>query len=262
MDLSHGDYTRLARDYAAYRPGYAPRAAGVLVSTAAGSLPVEEVAADVRFVDVGAGTGIWTRQVARLGCPTIAIEPNDAMRELGRREAPELGIEWRAGRAEATGLPDASCDLLTMASSFHWTDFDAATAEFVRVLRPGGLFAALWNTRRLEANPLLVEIEAELDRRVPELERRSSGGSKVCEDLVDRLGECGRFDDLAHFELEHSEEMSLERYLGIWRSVNDVRVQAGEQRFTEFLEWIEARCRGSEPIVATYTTKVALARVP
>ena len=52
-------------------------------------------------------------------------------------------IVWRKGSAEATGLPDASADLVTMASSFHWADFDQACEEFHRILRPGGMFVAL-----------------------------------------------------------------------------------------------------------------------
>ncbi len=49
-----------------------------------------------------------------------------------------------------------------MASSLHWANFDKACDEFHRILRPGGVFVALWNPRFIEANPLLVEIEAQI----------------------------------------------------------------------------------------------------
>ena len=39
-------------------------------------------------------------------------------------------------RAEAIDLADGSADWLSMASSFHWADFELATQEFFRVLRP------------------------------------------------------------------------------------------------------------------------------
>ena len=61
-----------------------------------------------------------------------------------------------------------------MASSFHWPDFDAVVHALSRVLRPGGVFMALWNTRCHESNPLLVEIEDYLYALVPELKRVSS----------------------------------------------------------------------------------------
>ena len=73
-----------------------------------------------------------------------------------------------------------------MASSFHWADFDKACDEFHRILRPGGVFAALWNPRLIEANPLLVEIEGEITQLKPDIKRVSSGRSG----LTERLPRC------------------------------------------------------------------------
>jgi SAM-dependent methyltransferase len=260
MTLSHGDYTRLARDYANHRPGYAPGVVAVLIErTARGRAELRDRGPD--YVDVGAGTGIWTRMLAARARHAIAVEPNDAMRKEGQRASRGSAISWRAGSAEDTGLETDSCDLLTMASSFHWTDFERATAEFARVVRPGGLFAALWNTRDLERDPLLAEIEAELGRRVPHLARVSSGRSAFCEGLTERLSACGRFDEVGYLEDRHVERMTPERYLGIWRSVNDVRVQAGERVFAEFLAWVETKIHEREHIDATYLTRVWTARL-
>ncbi len=123
---------------------------------------------DVDFADVGAGTGIWSRMVLSKGVKSAtAVEPNADMRANGITDSADTTIRWLAGNAEQTGLADASCDWLTMASSFHWTNFVVATREFHRALRPGGCFTALWNPRLIEVNPLLVEIEAYLDTLRP-----------------------------------------------------------------------------------------------
>ncbi len=245
-----GDYTGLARDYARYRPAYAPEIPSALLRLAAPASPRR-----LDVVDVGAGTGIWTRMLAVHGCRTVAVEPNAAMREHGIRATADLAIDWRAGSAEDTGLADACCDLATMASSFHWTDFDRATRELARITRPGGVVAVLWNTREIDASPLLARIEAELERRLPGLERVSSGRSAHCERLAERLATCGRFTDVRYLEAHHVERMSPERYLGIWRSVRDVRAQAGERTFAEFLAWVEHETRDLELIEATYRTR-------
>ncbi len=54
------------------------------------------------------------------------------------------------GVAEATGLPSASADAVTVAQAFHWFDGPRALAEIHRVLRPGGVLALVWNRRRMD----------------------------------------------------------------------------------------------------------------
>lgn len=154
--MKHGDFTQLAANYARYRPGYAPSVlkAFLAISSTRGGEPHGTYCADI-----GAGTGIWSRQLASQGVHVEAVEPNATMREFGQKQNGSLAITWHDGSAEDTGLPENSCDMVCMASSFHWPDFDRAVREFWRILKPGGLFMALWNTRRFESNPLLVEIE-------------------------------------------------------------------------------------------------------
>ncbi len=254
--LKHGDFSQLAEDYSKYRPGYSPFVLDALMSLARpeGEKPV--------IADVGAGTGIWTRHMLPGGSAVTAVEPNDAMREQGimKTEREQDGITWVAGSAEATTLPDSSCDIVTMASSFHWADFDVAVREFNRILRPGGVFMALWNTRYIESNPVLVDIEDELKRLVPDMKRVSSGRSEFCESLFEMLKGRSEFEDVMYLEGRHSEQQSLERYIGLWRSVNDVRVQAGPERFEQFIEYIKDTLAGVEYINADYMTRAWIAR--
>jgi SAM-dependent methyltransferase len=97
-----------------------------------------------RIADVGAGTGIASIALATRGIEVFAVEPNEAMREAGERH--EL-IHWIDGHAEATTLEESSVDLVTCFQAFHWFDPDAAITEFLRILRPGGAIAAVWNER-------------------------------------------------------------------------------------------------------------------
>ena len=182
------------------------------------------------------------------------------MREAGEKQGDGLDISWSSGRAEDTGLPATSCDMVSMASAFHWPDFDASVREFARSLKPGGLFIALWNTRRYEANPLLVEIEEYLYRLVPELKRISSGRSQFCDNLTEALRGRSEFCDVLYLEGLHIELQSPERYIGLWESVNDVRVQAGEDRFARFIRHIREVTKDIQVIEAEYLTRAWIAR--
>lgn len=250
--MKHGDFTALATSYARYRPGYSP-----FVLEAFAGL---HGAPGGVCADVGAGTGIFSRQLARRGVRVLAVEPNDAMRAEGQKANDGLDIAWRKGSAEATGLESGSVDMACMASSFHWPDFDAAVREFHRILRPGGIFMALWNTRRFESSPLLSGIEQYLHTLVPELKRVSSGRSEFCDTLTERLGGREEFEDVLYLEGRHTEEQNRERYIGLWESVNDVRVQAGEERFARFLDHIRDVTRDVPVIRAEYLTRAWIAR--
>lgn len=253
--LKAGDFTGLAKDYSQHRPDYCPSVLKALLGL------LDKETQDVDFVDVGAGTGIWTRMVHKAGVKsTTAVEPNDDMRNNGIADSTETGIRWLAGSAEHTGLPDNSADWVCMASSFHWANFDTATTEFHRILRSGGRFTALWNPRLIEVNPLLVEIEAHLATLRPDIKRVSSGRSGITETLTQQLWDSPRFEDVVYLEGRHVITMTPDRYLGAWRSVNDLRVQLGPQGFDDFLRFVEQRISGLNAIEATYLTRAWSAR--
>src|ERR1700733_11875832 len=108
--MKHGDFTGLASDYARFRPGYARQVATAILSY------VGRDAASIDAADIGAGTGIWTRMLADRGLHSmVAVEPNDDMREQGIETSRGTQILWRKGSAEATGLPNSSIDLVSMA---------------------------------------------------------------------------------------------------------------------------------------------------
>lgn len=134
-----------ASDYRRARPDYAPLAFEAMLTHAD--------PASAATADIGAGTGISTRQLAaRLqpGSRIFAIEPNPAMRSAGQADSHPL-IDWRDGTGESTGLPSASLDLLLCAQAFHWLRPAEAFAEFHRLLKPTGRFALLNNDRDLSS---------------------------------------------------------------------------------------------------------------
>jgi SAM-dependent methyltransferase len=72
----------------------------------------------------------------------IGIEPNADM--LARAEArPMPGVEYRQATSDATALPTASADVVVAVQALHWMEPVATLREVARILRPGGVFAAL-----------------------------------------------------------------------------------------------------------------------
>ena len=96
-------------------------------------------------VDVGAGTGKLTRQLAARGYEVVAVEPIREMLDVLRRVLPD--VDAREGVAEELPLEDDTADAITVAQAFHWVDHARAVPEFHRVLKPRGTVALLWNLR-------------------------------------------------------------------------------------------------------------------
>ena len=91
------------------------------------------------IADVGAGTGMLSDVFLANGNRVIAIEPNAEMRAAcAQLHLNEPRLEIREGTAEATGLADASIDLVCSGRALHWFDLEAAMREFRRVVRPDG----------------------------------------------------------------------------------------------------------------------------
>jgi SAM-dependent methyltransferase len=78
-----------------------------------------------------------------------------------------------AASAEATTLPDHSVDLITAAQAFHWFEPPAARREFVRILRPGGRLALIWNERETDTTPFQCDYEHLLQTLATDYERVS-----------------------------------------------------------------------------------------
>jgi ubiquinone/menaquinone biosynthesis C-methylase UbiE len=143
-------FSKVAPEYERGRPDYPPAAAD-WIAAQAGLGPGRVV------VDVAAGTGKLTRQLVRSGARVIAVEPLAPM--LAQLTALLPDVEATIGTAEATGLPDASASVVTVAQAFHWFATGEALAELARVLEPAGFLALVWNRR-----DLTQDIQADLTR--------------------------------------------------------------------------------------------------
>jgi SAM-dependent methyltransferase len=131
--------------------------------------------AALTVADLGAGTGISTRLLAERGAHVLAVEPNAAMRDAAQADV-QANVTWIDASAEETGLDAASVDLVTVFQAFHWFDHPRALREIVRILRPGGRAAVVYNERD-EHDPLTAEYSAIVQRfMTDDTERRRSDG--------------------------------------------------------------------------------------
>lgn len=151
-------FSNRATDYARYRPRY-PAAVLDTLRAECG------LRSDHVIADVGSGTGLLSELFLKNGNCVFGVEPNQEMRMHGE----EYLQAYRrftsvSGAAEATTLPDACVDFVTVGQAFHWFDHAATRREFCRVLKTRGWVLIAWNEHRTEESELTSECEQLLER--------------------------------------------------------------------------------------------------
>lgn len=132
----------VARAYAAHRPDY-PDAALDWALAPLADLTGHDGRTGPALLDLAAGTGKLTASLVGRSGHVTAAEPDPEMLAVLHAELP--GVTALAGSAEDIPLPASSVDAVLVGQAFHWFDPERAGAEIARVLRPGGVLAALWN---------------------------------------------------------------------------------------------------------------------
>jgi demethylmenaquinone methyltransferase / 2-methoxy-6-polyprenyl-1,4-benzoquinol methylase len=90
-----------------------------------------------RVLDVGAGTGVSTEELARSGAYVVGVDLSLGMLLAGRRTRPQVPL--LAGDALRLPFPDGAFDAVTISFALrNVVDPEAALREFARVTRPGG----------------------------------------------------------------------------------------------------------------------------
>jgi SAM-dependent methyltransferase len=103
-----------------------------------------------RVLELGAGTGKFTRFLEARAGSVFASDPSPAMRKaLGQRPG---SAHLFGSRAECIGIADESVDAVVCAQAFHWFDGVPTLREIDRVLSPGGRLGLIWNVRDEEVD--------------------------------------------------------------------------------------------------------------
>jgi SAM-dependent methyltransferase len=246
-----GRFGGLADAYAKHRPGYPDAAVDFLVSRC--NLGRKSV-----LVDVGCGTGISSRQVTARGVRVIGVEPNEEMRARAAAEPmpPDSApVEYRDGRAEATGLAGGGADAVLAAQAFHWFEPAQALNEFRRILKPNGWVALLWNERD-ETDPFTAAYGTVL-RQAPETKAvevpRGQAGNALFESPLFGEGERVVFPN--------SQQLDEEGLLG--RAFSASYAPRGAEpaaRFAEELRHVFGQFQQNGLVVLRYESALYLAR--
>ena len=232
------------------------------------------------LIDVGAGTGILTRQLCERFSGEwrcVGIEPGSSMRGRAQVETGSpAGIHYVGGSAEEIPLRSRLAALTIAAQAAHWFDRPRFYAEAERVLLRGGTLALLYNDRDRRRSALLAAYDEFLESRTPKHSRADRAGDgalvQAGSGLRDLRGGgferelCGLdgFDDFRRFSVEWARAMSADEFIGMClstvhfrRAINEADEAVG---IAILREMIAKHCEDPEHIVVPYSTTLLAVR--
>jgi ubiquinone/menaquinone biosynthesis C-methylase UbiE len=253
-----------AEHYDAFRPKPPPVLLDALTRYAGGP-PLQFV------VDLGSGTGLSTRAWAARAGEVVGVEANESMRVVAERATEEKNVRYVAGYASETGLPGGVADLVTCSQSFHWMEPEPTLAEAVRLLRPGGVFAAYdYDTPPLvhpEVDAAFTEHLARR-RRLRDEHRVEAGWTRTPKaGHLERIQESGRFRHAREAVFHDEAEVGADDVIGFAHSlglVPELRALGAteEELGLTQLETVARRVLGSERVRWTIGYRVRLGVKP
>ncbi|MCA9965387.1 MAG: class I SAM-dependent methyltransferase [Anaerolineales bacterium] len=208
QQLAPGDFSHIASDYARFQPEYATAVLQDLLHHVGAPAP------DFVAADIGAGTGIWSRQLQAAGVRCFCIEPNEPMRQLGAAQANETAV-WLNGTAEDTTLPTASVNWITVAAAFHWLHHDRAMAEFARILKPKGYLTLLRHPLAKEQDGVVTAVSDCIDSYLPAKPPKEKKHQQATETLQANPA----FGNLHYLEAQHLHPLNTAAYLAVVASL-------------------------------------------
>lgn len=133
------------------------------------------VGADVDLlVDLGSGTGFYTRDLAPHAEDCVGLDVQRAMHELHREHGQASNVSLLTGDVDALPFADDSADVVVTTMTFHEVCTPAGLEEVARVLRSGGRLVSVdWSA------------DGEEEAGPPREERESADSATA---LVERAG--------------------------------------------------------------------------
>jgi SAM-dependent methyltransferase len=217
-------------------------------------------------LEVGAGTGTATRQLAERGLGVVAVEPSAEMAAVGARSCAPYGAVGFVIAEFERWTPPRRFPALVSANAWHWIDADSRYALAAAALQPGGTLACLWTLPDWSRCSLRDELRAVYASAAPELEPRfpmhpGSDPGELAGDWAAEIAAAGELFTEPRIEWVHwSVTRSADAYVELLGTHQDHILERPGRRDALMAAVADTIDRSGAPITLPTTTRLCLAQ--
>ncbi|CCV03083.1 putative Methylase involved in ubiquinone/menaquinone biosynthesis [Mesorhizobium metallidurans STM 2683] len=224
-----------------------------------------------RIVEVGAGTGLFTKSLAKVFGPRftiLALEPNEDMRQHAQLQTP-IGapIVYLDGVAEQLPAEDSSARLIAAASAVHRFDRPLFYKEAERMLTRDGLLAFVHYEPDDKTSPFVDNFLSVIERALPSYQRRRSSrpeGGYFDLNIMGELTELPAFENVGRVSFIFSEPIDWEtfknRALSFTIIQKAIHIKGEAEVLSELLNAFELHRNSNGMVRMPYEAEVITAR--
>ena len=115
-------------------------------------------------LELGCGTGSFTRELARSGADVVAIDVSPELLEIAKANCSAPNVQYQIQNAYELSYPDAVFDSVVGSSVLHHLEIETALREIYRVLKPGGRISF--------TEPNMLNPQIAIQKNVPLVKRK------------------------------------------------------------------------------------------
>jgi len=151
-----------ANNYNDVRPGYpAPMYEDIQ--------KICNISSQSSLLEIGAGSGIATVELAKLGCKVVGIEPGANLVAIAKQQTAQYGnVEIREAMFENFESVE-KFDVVLALTSFHWISEYMKYKKVFESMNDGGSFVLVWNSFFQSNSPVAQEVNAVYEEVLPDV---------------------------------------------------------------------------------------------
>ncbi len=257
LDEQRLAFGRVAELYERARPSYP-------AAVIDGLLEHTQLRAGAHVLEVGAGTGKGTRQLAERGILVTALEPDPAMAAVGRREcATVAGVEFELLAFEDRPVGSLAQAVISF-QAWHWTEPQKRYERAAAALSAGGHLAAIWTFPDWGRTALRDSVRAVYRQAAPELGSEfpmhpGSQPTRLAGDWAGEISGSPHFEAAEVHEYAWSARYSASAYRELLETHQDhiLLEPAARERL---LSAVQERIESAGGIELAFVTRLCLAR--